>query len=513
MSIVNSRLTRGLYTATGLNPDDVHAFTVLSKMGASGEPSDDINDYATLSSKAYYESNLGVISLKQLPDASGVEVTVTADFDLTIYRGFFALVRGSYEYKRSTVSPYVEILAHQSTSMPTDLVFTDTTATAGEIYYYSVLAFVGTPSLPGHIGYNPSTGFASAYRYKNYGHAGFMFKRLPVEWQQLEDDFSERFMSIFGQLFDSIRTDVEANIFLSKDVDNIEEKQLSHLASLIGWEVNRELDELKQREEIKSVVAAYKKKGRNNAIEFLVQLVTGWETEFESGFRRLLVEPAQGFDPSDAYAIANKGLPERTTLDEALGASSGAANQTFALSNAHTRAISVEVEDLVLGGFDKWLQVTPAALASAAATDEYYAVTEDATFIATVVFGDGVNGAIPTTSANIQASYKHGGDVLLYTPEPGKWKNSAGLRVLLTRTPSASTFDQVLIDKVQKIINRMKASYALYELMIVGTHDESLPTSSDTHVSDVNKVVALLKRSTQDHRRNDDGYKRPVKPI
>ena len=511
MSIVNSRLTRGLYVSSILRPKDVHAFTVVSRMGAVGLSSASAVDYGSLTSKAYYDTNFGLLSLYSLPDASGIQITVDPDFGAN-YRGFFAPVRGRYEYKKGTTG-VIEVIATQNSAVPTQLVITDTTAIEGVHYYYSVLALTGTIDIPIHLGYNPVTGFASAYRYENTDHEGFLFGRLPVEWRSTDDDFTERFVSIFGKLFDSIKTDIDANIFLSKDIDNIEEKRLSDLSSLIDWEINRELTELKQREELKAAVVAYKKKGRDNSIEFLVQLVTGWETEFEAGFRRVLTEPAKGFDPSDAYALANKGLPERTVLATTVGTSTGLASQAFVLIDRYTRAVSVEVEDIVDGSYSDWLEVTTADMATASATDEYYVITEDVSKVATITFGDGVNGAIPISTATIRASYKYGGDVLNYSPEPGKWKNSAGTRVLLTRTPTSEVFDSVLIAKVRKIINRKQASYALYELMIVGTHDEFVPTMSDTHVSDVNTTIAFIKMSTQDHKTNDPGYKVPVKPI
>lgn len=141
MSWITSRLTNGLVTASSPYPFGPNAFSICSRLPSKGFPDLDTSSY-DLNASAHFADNVGRLSLKQLPDGSGIEITVIADFPDT-YQGMYAVLRGQFEYKRNTTSPNAIAIYVQNTPVPTDITIVDTDLTPGIHYYYSVVALVG----------------------------------------------------------------------------------------------------------------------------------------------------------------------------------------------------------------------------------------------------------------------------------------------------------------------------------------------------------------------------------
>lgn len=96
-----------------------------------------------------------------------------------------------------------------------------------------------------------------------------------------------------------------------------------------------------------------------------------------------------------------------TVYNEALGTSSGAADQTFTLFNTPVIDGSQQVFVDEGAGFKPWHLVNH--LTDAGPYDASYMVAVDANGIVYITFGDGNNGRIPNPQAIIQATYRVGG--------------------------------------------------------------------------------------------------------
>lgn len=240
---------------------------------------------------------------------------------------------------------------------------------------------------PIHFTFNPSSGFATAYRYDSYGHTTYMLQRLPFDWKRTDSGFLARFIEIFGTLLDSLKTDIEAYLLTSNDTTSIPEQHLEYLGAILNWEVDKELNALKQRETISNATSVYQKKGRNQALEFIIQLLTGWDAEFEEGYRRVfrLNDPnSLLFDPTNTYKLSHLGFPERQILDEVLGNSSGLADQAFTLAKQRARDVTVKVANTSNGTIDTWLEVD--SLTTSTSTDEHFVVNTDVVIVNPVEF-------------------------------------------------------------------------------------------------------------------------------
>lgn len=94
----------------------------------------------------------------------------------------------------------------------------------------------------------------------------------------------ERFLSIFGTVFDSTKTEVE-RLLDNYDVANVQLELLPYIDALIGWETNFELSGSRRRGETLNAVSLYKRKGRPDAIEAFVENIADWDTTLHEGWR------------------------------------------------------------------------------------------------------------------------------------------------------------------------------------------------------------------------------------
>lgn len=116
----------------------------------------------------------------------------------------------------------------------------------------------------------------------------------------------------------------------------------------------------------------------------------------------------QGKDQGTYSLTVSIGVPSATTyqvLD--LGTSTGVAGQSFALPTSPLLPTTLVVIVQLPAGAAVWTLTD--SLLDAGPTDAVYTVATDATGASTVVFGDGVNGAIPPSGVVVSASYRVGG--------------------------------------------------------------------------------------------------------
>lgn len=504
MSNAQTRASSGAVTADSLNfttPGAVSFATKLILGGFFPPP-----DKGSLGSKVYYDRTIGEIDLYPLPDRSGIQVTVTPTFP-DVYLGVYCVLRGRYEYKNHPDDASVEIVYEQSSAIATEIVFTDTDIEPGVWYYYTVIAAIAIDGGPDHFGFNPNTGMAAGFRYKDKGHADKFYARLPNQFRSQDPDlFTQNYVKIFGYLLDTLFTDIETYILGAKDLTNVEENQLERLAAYVGWPITREVNEIVTRQEIASSRTLYSQKGRNNSVEFNIQLISGWEVEFEAGEPRVLMSNTEGhesFDPTNLYLVSHIGDPIRLQSDELVGTSNGAASQVFALIRTAALNITISVCDLT-GACTNWTEVTD--FTGAGPTDQVYTVTEDPiTFINTITFGDGALGEIPTSGYSIRARYQYGGDRAHYSAaSTDSWEHSTGFRLILEETGGSRPLTTPLLSKVAKIVENLAPSYAIYKITIASDNSELYAGFEDSFTDTIETLEFITMNVDADHMNDDN---------
>lgn len=114
-------------------------------------------------------------------------------------------------------------------------------------------------------------------------------------------------------------------------------------------------------------------------------------------------------DQGDQY-IAFNVIQGRSIIEQVIGSSSGNASQSFDLPNTPyiDDTETIEVDEGGAGTWTEWLYVK--AFTYSSATSRHYRRELDAKGVATIYFGDGVNGRIPPAGTeNVRASYRVGG--------------------------------------------------------------------------------------------------------
>lgn len=130
----------------------------------------------------------------------------------------------------------------------------------------------------------------------------------------------------------------------------------------------------------------------------------------------VVLDASDGTTPTEATGTISHGQNVSVTSDypafpsELLGSSDGTANQTYVLSENQVVDGTVKVYVSTSDVFEPWVEVTH--LTDYGPNDPVYSTKLDADNFVSVIFGDGVSGAIPSTDAAIRATYVVGGGTI-----------------------------------------------------------------------------------------------------
>lgn len=153
--------------------------------------------------------------------------------------------------------------------------------------------------------------------------AEVMRVRPTIDDSQVPDEIRgeyqlQRFLRIFGAAFNHARTKIDATLSIT-DPERCESKWLLYLGKLIGWDTNTELDTEVQRAELLSAVEMYKRKGRGDVLDFLIDAATDFDYRIVEMKSRVLttwapdeVAPNLGshlFDPDEAPLLGTENDP------------------------------------------------------------------------------------------------------------------------------------------------------------------------------------------------------------
>lgn len=495
------RLTRGIRTGSTLRPMRSGIVPILTLLPAYGLSESDSDAFSIKN----FDVQFGRLVCESLDAGGGIKVTFTPNFPSN-YRRYFAILRGRTEYKDGFAGTYKLIYETNEFVAPTDpIVVEDLDVEEGVFYYYTAITLVGDSESPARYEYNPNTCKALAYSFSNFGHINSLYDNLPDRWKELDtDNLTYNFLSVFAEVLDSIKTDIDAQVRFSKSIWEINEKNLEALASIIGWEVNREFNVDKQRKEVENAYAVYKAKGRHHAIQFLIQTITGWDSTIEDGYYRLAREGNERtttVDWSDTTKIYKIGHPWLQHTQEYTA--TGVSSQDVVLEKPYVDRVVVSVTNNV-DETDNYTEVESADLPNDGSS--LFAVNSLGDGLYEVEFDDD-SMPIPNTA---EISYVYGGDPNTYTYEyPMLWKNDMGHRFILTQNDENEPLNNIVITKIFKAINYFKASYAVYNLLVspfVTTEEIPLPEDSESDFVDVITHVTFLRSNTLNHRSNTLGY-------
>lgn len=444
-----------------------------------------------LESYPYTDSSVGILTSTPIQDGTGIQLTLTQSFPDS-YTGPYIVLRGKYEFKRSIQETPFTIVYSADVNDDSEVTFQDLDCEDLTHYYYSVLA-VCTENGTDHYKYNELTGFTTCYKLKDYGNTETILNFVPSFWRDSETTTS--FLSIIGKLFDAQRSDIDAYLKSANSIDDVVEHHLPYLAHLINWRVNKELSESDQRNEVKDAPTVYKKKGKFESMEYLIQQVTGFDAEIEDGYDRVsrvgsMTIPTNS-DTYSRYHVSHVWQNHQETFT-----SDGSPDQVFSLEYSPARKIRVSVDGTA------WLGVDDLSTYS---TDQV--VLEDES-LGTITFGDGINGLIPTAGREIVVDYIHSGDSLTYLPAKfDNWINDFGTRLALFETEDSEVFSNTIVNKVHEIIKLTKPAHSVVNLVIVPnfTDTDEFGTFEDDYDDTDISSITLLISNTENSTSNTEG--------
>jgi phage tail-like protein len=395
----------------------------------------------------------GTLTARPLEDMSGIELVISGVFpDNNV--GEYIVLRGKYEYKRALYGSPMALIVRRTEDIEDTLIIEDKTVEPLSHYYYSLLVLCEDDDENLYYAYNSEDGFATSYRFKDNDMMQVMRNQLPQSYE--DDELMQRYLQMFAWSTDALRSDIDAYINTKHSLQEVQERHLPYLAHLIGWETNRELDEQKQRDEVALAIETYKKKGREESIRGLIDFVTGLEVHFQEGYRRIARNASYRTPTNtDAYARGRQWQPWLTFGPAVVAEGDGTADQTVTLDHSEIELLKVRING------DYWVQVD--SFDDSTDEDTHYTLSEGV-----ITFGDGTNGMVVANEQEIEISYQYDGDTRQYTPrKPDSWVNDCGTQITLVTNEGSVLLDNVMMNKVHKIVELLKPSYNLVEILFV----------------------------------------------
>lgn len=177
-----------------------------------------------------------------------------------------------------------------------------------------------------------------------------------------------------------------------------------------------------------------------------VQALTGTaeRVQFETARATTLTDAVLGpvLDGNLRWFLPLSVVEGRTVTAEVLGVSDGSANQLYRLGEGPVIAGSIVVTVTGPGGATEWREVR--TLATAAPVQRCFMVQRDADGAVSLLFGDGLNGAVPPRGGSgldqvvVSATYRVGGGILGNVP-PGTTFTSSVSELRAITAPAGGT--------------------------------------------------------------------------
>jgi hypothetical protein len=162
---------------------------------------------------------------------------------------------------------------------------TETGLEAGVIYYY-VLFAEGTD---GVWVSDPILNRCSKYPYNRWGFVDYTYNSLPRGYRSEDATLLHlyQFLSVFGAMLDSIKTDTE-NLLSLFSIDEIHDDLIYLIDKKLGWPTWHVAGGLQRRIETTQAVDLYKLLGRAAGYEQLLEGVSEWDATIVEGWKYVM---------------------------------------------------------------------------------------------------------------------------------------------------------------------------------------------------------------------------------
>lgn len=179
----------------------------------------------------------------------------------------------------------------------------------GQIYYYSLFAERNDAAWI----HDKYVNRGSAYPYGDHGLSEYLFQSMPMGWQRADVGVGdlEAFLTIIGTQANSLKTDCE-NLKTLFEINGVHADLLEYLDDKIAWPTWAAAEALQQRKETALAVDIYKKAGRAEAYENVLEGVSDWSAEIVEGWKYVMFSnglyDSNTPDTTDSDVLPNVGL-------------------------------------------------------------------------------------------------------------------------------------------------------------------------------------------------------------
>lgn len=163
-----------------------------------------------------------------------------------------------------------------------------------EIWYYTAFYEATDVNSNTYWAFSPIYGFGRGFALtadtSEHGDRLFSYfsRGIRMKDKEVGNDALYNICQILGRSFDEAKARLDqfsAKRALPQEVDAA---FLTYIDQMLGWPTNFELRETRRRKETVNAVDTWKSKGSTDNFEASLQLITGWDVEFEEGWRHTL---------------------------------------------------------------------------------------------------------------------------------------------------------------------------------------------------------------------------------
>ncbi len=262
-----------------------------------------------------HDRSLGEFNFQVKASPQGSDIRITLDIPLLTeapnWNRNLQILRklGSYPIDTDDTGAVVFLIKSYAAISGVTETHADVSLLPGQVYYYSLFA----ERNDGTWVHDKYVNRGSAYPYKSWGAGDYLFKSMPRGWQRADVETGDlaAFLQVCGAHIDAIKTDNEhlKSLF---EIDEVHADLLEYLDDKIAWPTWAAADALQRRKETALAVDIYKKIGRSEAYENLLEEVSDWSAEILEGWKYVMFSNGKYNsttpDTSDPDLAPNIGL-------------------------------------------------------------------------------------------------------------------------------------------------------------------------------------------------------------
>lgn len=176
--------------------------------------------------------------------------------------------------------------------------FLDTLDVGGQkIWYYTAFYEVLTSSGETLWAFSPVYGLGRAFALSSgvseHGLKAFEYMPRGIKVLDARNAINAegplyRFLQMLGKPLDEIKERLDLFAYSRFKPEIVDAALIPYIDQLLGWPTNYKTSEVRRRNQTSNAVAIWKRKGANDALESVLQTLTGWDAELVEGYRYIL---------------------------------------------------------------------------------------------------------------------------------------------------------------------------------------------------------------------------------